>query len=163
MGQKDHGWVWILLCWSPVGILFVLFCARYLSLHLVPSLIMKTKQSKTSPALCCSPCLGRSLAGYQCSLKVASPYPSCSAMGDGQWVMGDGPGHGCNRSVGAISNQETCRSVSGPSGSLIPVLRDFISLATRKMMMIENYKQGKVILLVVIAKNEAMFQDHVLH
>ena len=31
------------------------------------------------------------------------------------------------------------------------------------MMMIENYKRGKVILLVVIAKNEAMFQDHFLH
>ena len=112
MGQEDHGWVWILGCWGP-GILFVLLCARHLSVYLVPSLIMKTKQSETSPALGCSPCLERSLASVLSAGGLTTPKLLCQ----GWWVTDNGTGHGCDQAVGATGSQLTCKSTPGPSGS----------------------------------------------
>ena len=45
--------------------------------------------------------------------------------------------------------------------ALSPVERDFVSLATLLYLeMMEDYQQGRVILLVIIAKNEATFRDY---
>ena len=77
-------------------------------------------------------------------------------------MIGDGPGAWARPTCWAIGNQETCPSIAGPSGCLIAMLRDFISVATIELLhheIMEDCKWGKAVLLVVIAKNEAMFQD----
>ena len=71
-GPKEP-WRGRALSLSGPGILFRLFCARYLLLPLVFSLVIKTnKPTQTSAAVDCSPSLASPLAGDPSFLQVTS-------------------------------------------------------------------------------------------
>lgn len=83
-------------------------------------------------------------------------------MGNKSWTTGHGRGHG--PPAGATGQQETCGSLTHPSGSQSSAQRCcFLDHSLVSVPGIIDYKWEKAVLLVVIAKNEVIFQVHFSH